>query len=58
MSTEHLRILVGALALLIGGALVYTDLRTGEELNAATVALAAAFTTAAAVLTGNSKPGA
>ena len=58
MSTEHLRILVGAMALLLGAALVAIDLRSGDPLQAEVVALAAAFTTAAAVLTGNGRPGA
>ena len=53
---EILRILVGALALFIGGAVVITELLTTErQVNPATVGLAAAFTTTAAMILGGGK---
>ena len=55
MSIDHLRILIGGLAIVVGGFVLYIDLADGGELNAATVGAASAFTTAAVAFGGKQR---
>ena len=50
MTDARLRLLIGALTMLLGGALVGIDLADGNPLRGETAAVAAAFTTAAVAL--------
>ena len=49
------RIIVALMALVIGGAVMIFDLARGDQVNEATAAIAAAFTTTAVALAGRGR---
>lgn len=56
MSADRIRLLIALVAILVGGVLLYVDLRDGDPLQGETVGVVTAFTTAAVAL-GTSRTG-